>query len=84
MAQPDGFVVAGSDHLVCRLQKALYGLKWAPWAWLYKLKTAFLGFGFLTCKSDSSLYILHSAHQNLLVLVYVDDIIITLSSSTLI
>ena len=32
MKQPQGFIVAGSEHLVCRLQKALYGLKQASWA----------------------------------------------------
>ena len=33
MEQPQGYVVAGLEHLVCWLQKALYGLKQALWAW---------------------------------------------------
>ena len=33
MEQPQGFVIAGSEHLVCQLQKALYGLKQASQAW---------------------------------------------------
>ena len=32
MKQPQGFVIAGSEHLVCQLQKALYGLKQASQA----------------------------------------------------
>lgn len=31
MEQPEGFVVAGKEHLVCKLNKNMYGLKQAPW-----------------------------------------------------
>ena len=27
MAQPDGYVEAGKEHLVCKLEKSIYGLK---------------------------------------------------------
>ena len=30
MEQPEGFMVAGKEHQVCRLKKSLYGLKQAP------------------------------------------------------
>ncbi|GAA0139540.1 hypothetical protein LIER_01062 [Lithospermum erythrorhizon] len=30
MEQPEGFVVEGKEHMVCRLKKNLYGLKQAP------------------------------------------------------
>ena len=30
MEQPEGFEVAGKEHLVCKLNKSLYGLKQAP------------------------------------------------------
>ena len=39
MCQPQGFQVPGREHLVCRLQKALYGLKKAPRAWYIKIDT---------------------------------------------
>lgn len=29
MEQPEGFVVTGQEHKVCKLQKAIYGLKQA-------------------------------------------------------
>ena len=31
--QPEGFIVLGKEHSVCRLKKSLYGLKQAPRRW---------------------------------------------------
>lgn len=36
MAQPEGFVKKGHEHLVCKLKKSLYGLKQAPRQWYLK------------------------------------------------
>ena len=36
MEQPPGFVAQGETHLVCKLQKAIYGLKQSPRAWFDK------------------------------------------------
>ena len=33
MAQPQGFVKQGSEHLVCKLKKSIYGLKKSPREW---------------------------------------------------
>ena len=30
MQQPEGFVVPGKEHMVCKLTRSLYGLKQAP------------------------------------------------------
>ena len=33
MAQPEGFVVKGKEHLGCRLKKSIYGVKQASRQW---------------------------------------------------
>ena len=37
MRQPEGFVVEGQEHLVCKLNKSLYGLKQSPRCWNHVL-----------------------------------------------
>ncbi|KAM0063403.1 putative RNA-directed DNA polymerase [Helianthus debilis subsp. tardiflorus] len=81
MTQPPGFVDSSRPHYVCRLQKALYGLKQAPRAWFSKLSTTLFADGFTQCLSDVSLFVYSRDSILCYVLIYVDDIIITGSSS---
>ncbi|KAG8496407.1 hypothetical protein CXB51_009171 [Gossypium anomalum] len=61
--------------------EALYGLRQAPRAWFNKLKQFLVSAGFVLSKSDASLFVRSSSEFTLYVLVYVDDIVITGSSS---
>jgi histone deacetylase 1/2 len=81
MIQPPGFEVHDKS-LVCRLNRALYGLKQAPRAWFERLRDTLKSFGFVGSKCDSSLFIYCHNSITVYLLVYVDDIIITGSSST--
>lgn len=63
------------------MQKSLYGLKQAPRAWFEKLQSALLSMGFKASKFDHSLFMLQQPIL-VIVLVYVDDIIVTGPSST--
>jgi len=83
MTQPPSFEVADKS-LVCKLNKAIYGLKQAPRQWFDRLKSTLLQFGFIGSKSDSSLFIFHQQMHVVYLLVYVDDIILTGSSPSLI
>ncbi|KAJ9512279.1 hypothetical protein QJQ45_012940 [Haematococcus lacustris] len=70
--QPEGFE-EGSRNTVCRLQKALYGLRQAPRAWHAKLKQELEGMGFCASESDPALFMLPRPSGTVYLLVYVDD-----------
>ena len=84
MSYPEGFVHSKFPNHVYKLNKAFYGLKQAPRARFDKLKGALLKWAFVNSKSDSSLFIYKTKTNVLFLLVYVDDILITGDSSTLI
>ncbi|KAK9116560.1 hypothetical protein Sjap_015507 [Stephania japonica] len=75
--QPKGFLDNSVPTYVCKLHKALYGLRQAPRAWFDRLRSTILSWGFVNSKVDNSLFIFHSSSAVLYILVYVDDIIVT-------
>lgn len=81
MSQPEGFLDQSCPSHVCWLKKSLYGLKQAPRAWYTKLRTALQSWGFLRAISDASLFTNRTSEFALFVLVYVDDILVTGSST---
>jgi hypothetical protein len=81
MTQPPGFAHPQFPTHLCYLQKALYGLKQAPRAWFSRLSCKLLALGFYGSQSDTSLFIYKSTTHTMFVLIYVDDILITSSSS---
>ncbi|GJR19515.1 ribonuclease H-like domain-containing protein, partial [Tanacetum coccineum] len=68
---------------VCLLQRSLYGLKQAPRVWYQGFASYATRVGFRHSKSDSSLFIFHHGFEVAYFLIYVDDIILTASSSAL-
>ena len=65
---------------MCRLQKSLYGLKQSPRAWFDKFNQA-IAFGMQKSKSDHYVFYKDSSYGIILLVVYVDDIVITRSDS---
>lgn len=82
MFQPSGFVDSSKPDHVCRLTKALYGLKQAPRAWFDTFSRFLLEFGFVYSKSDPSLFTYINKNIVLILLLYVDDILLTGNSQT--
>jgi hypothetical protein len=81
--QPLGFEDSPKSPLVCLLQKSLYGLKQAPRAWFHRFATFATSIGFCASKSDTSLFIYRSSTHTAYLLLYVDDIVLTASSPSL-
>jgi hypothetical protein len=75
MEQPQGFMQDSS--LVCRLKKSLYDLKKAPRAWYAKMDSYLLSQNFVRCKSNPNVYILRTVDSLLLLVLYVNDLLIT-------
>jgi hypothetical protein len=69
--------------MVCRLNRSLYGLKQAPRAWNTRFAAFLLTLGFVEAKSDTSLFIYHHGAETAYLLLYVDDIVLTASSESL-
>lgn len=81
--QPSGFIDSNHPNFVCKLNKSLYGLKQAPRAWFLRFTTFLSKISFAAAKADSSLFIMHQGSHTAYLLLYVDDIVLTASSSTL-
>jgi hypothetical protein len=69
--------------LVCRLNCSLYGLKQAPRAWYSRFATYLASIGFVEAKSDTSLFIYRRGDDIVYLLLYVDDIVLTTSTTDL-
>jgi hypothetical protein len=81
--QPPGFVDPVAPDHVCLLQKSLYGLKQAPRAWHQRFSSFVQRSGFTASASDTSLFIYKEGADFAYLLLYVDDIILTTSSTRL-
>ena len=77
VTQPGGFVVPGKEGKVYKLKKALYGLRQVPLAWNAKLNKILRELEFQRCSKEPSLYRKEEKKGLLIVVVYVDDFLVT-------
>ncbi|CAN0843508.1 Retrovirus-related Pol polyprotein from transposon RE1 [Linum grandiflorum] len=64
--------------MVCKLRKALYGVKQSPRAWFERFSQALKSFDYHQCQADHTMFVKHGHGGKISILiVYVDDIIIT-------
>jgi len=75
MKLPPCFSV-NNPGIVCKLKKSLYGLKQAPRCWVSKLSAALKQFGFTQSRYNYSLFVLQKHKVQIVVLVYVDDLVV--------
>jgi hypothetical protein len=75
MRPPPGYSVP--EGMVCHLCCSLYGLKQAPWSWFQHFASVVTAAGFSASAHDPALFVHVSPHCRTLLLLYVDDMIIT-------
>jgi len=83
MKQPPGFVHLAFSRHVCKLKKAIYGLKQAPRAWFYCFSIFLLSHSFVCSHVDPSMFISRIDSHILVLLLYVNDIILTGNSEAM-
>jgi len=74
--QPEGFETFDKDSHVCKLKRALYGLKKAPSAWYTKIDSYLTILGFTKCEADKNLYHIVVEGKLLIIVLYVDHLIL--------
>jgi len=77
MQQPEGFKPKGQEHLVCKLKKSIYGLKQASRQWYIKFDEVMKKQGFLKNQVDQCTYLKMSGSNFIILILYVDDILLT-------
>ena len=82
--QPPGFEDIKNPDFVYKLKKALYGLKQAPRSWYERLSTFLIEKGYIMGKVDHTLFIKRDGKDQIVVQIYVDDIIFGATSDKLI
>ena len=74
---PPGFTSSSGTGVVCKLERALYGLKQSPRAWFGRFSSAMRRYGFVQSNADHTLFLKHRQKRLTALIVYVDDMIIT-------
>ena len=77
MEIPEGFQSVGDPTKVCRINRVLYGLKQAPKAWYDRIDKWLQEQGLTRSESDPNLYFSRQSGKLIILLLYVDDLLIT-------
>lgn len=77
MRQPEGFVKSGDENKVCKLNRAVYGLKQSSRAWNHRVDKVLLKLGYKKSVYEPCLYT-KRGENNLMTIIalYVDDFLI--------
>ncbi|XP_073116145.1 uncharacterized protein [Elaeis guineensis] len=77
MDVPPGFATAQTVGKVCQLRRSLYGLKQSPRAWFDRFRQAIIQMGYKQSNADHTLFFRHNMGKIAVLIVYVDDIVVT-------
>ena len=77
MEIPPGFSSSETEGKVCKLKKSLYELKQSPRAWFGRFRKEICSLGYQQSNADHTLFIKIHNDKIAMLVVYVDDIVIT-------
>lgn len=82
LKEPKGFRINGTngEKLVCKLCKAIYGLKQAKRVWSKLIDSELKDIGFKSCTKDICVYTRHTKGYLFLLAIYIDDLVIASKS----
>jgi hypothetical protein len=76
MTQPEGFESKGQEHMVCKLQRSIYGLKQASRSWNIRFDEVVKSNGFIKNEDEPCVYKKVSGSNVVFLVLYVDDILL--------
>ena len=76
MQQPDGFIARGQEHMACKLQRSIYGLKQASRTWNIRFYQAITLYGFEKSPNEPCAYKRIQGTKVVFLVLYVDDILL--------
>ena len=74
MKQPEGFIEKGKEHLVCKLNRSIYGLKQASRSWNIRFNEVIQSYGFIQSPDESCVYKKCNGNVVVFLVLYVDNI----------
>ena len=77
MHVPPGFQTSQTNGKVLRLRRSLYGLKQSLRAWFDRFRQSMLKRSYIQSNADHTLFFKHATGKVAILIVYVDDIVIT-------
>ena len=75
MQQPEGYLKPGEEHLVCKLEKSLYGLKQSSRCWNKAFREGVEKIGFTQASADPCVFI-RKEDTLTIIAIHVDDLLI--------
>jgi hypothetical protein len=82
-SEPTRFIDPTQSDLICLLNKSLYGLNQVPRAWYSRFAMYISSLGFVEVKSDTSLFVFRRGTDTIYLLLYINNIVLTTSSTAL-
>ena len=73
MEQPEGFIIPGEEHKVCKLSKSIYGLKQASKSQNKRFDQVVKTYGFEHNPEEACVYKKESRRSVVFLVLYVDD-----------